>query len=376
MRHDPRSTDARTVSHIAPSLPGTRAADVSLENDALQGPRQSETGAKWCGRLAMASLIVTMVLGSAEPARADKYAAEFLKLGVGARALGMGGAFVAIADDATAAFWNPAGLGRSDTGELLFMHSEHFGNLANHDYLGYVQPLDTSTRSAVGIGLIRFAVDDIIVTRDAFEDLNDSGEWEPGEPILTDRFTSDSDVEYGLLLSYARGLSDRLLLGGNLKLLRQGLLDNTAFGMGLDIGMLYDVSEQLTAGLRIADLTDTQLSWDTGRRESVDRSVALGLQWHRRIDSLRGSVVAAGDVNWLDGRDETSQIGSGFDSQGGFEYWYSDMVAARVGSDAGNFTAGAGFLLSGVMRGLAVDYAFLAHDELDDAHRVSASVKF
>ena len=43
-------------------------------------------------------------------ARADKYAGEFLKLGVGARALGMGGAFVGLADDASAGYWNPAGL--------------------------------------------------------------------------------------------------------------------------------------------------------------------------------------------------------------------------------------------------------------------------
>lgn len=326
--------------------------------------------------LALGLASIFLASASIESAAADKYAGEFLKLGVGARALGMGGAFVAIADDASAAFWNPAGIGRLEDAELLFMHAEQFDSQVNHDYIGFVQPLGSRSGSSVGLGLIRMSVDDILVTKDAYEDVNDNGQWDPGEPILTERFKSDSDTEYGLLLSYARPVADRFSLGGNFKLLRQGLLDNTSFGIGVDLGVLYDLRENVTLGMRIADATTTRISWDTGHRESIAPTVALGAQWTQSLDAIRGSVTAAGDLTRsFDGRDEASQIGGGSDLQGGLEYWYDQKVAARVGSDAGRFTAGAGLRIDGILQGLGVDYAFLAHDELGDTHRVSASVR-
>lgn len=308
----------------------------------------------------------------------DKYAGEFLRLGVGARALALGGGFVALSDDASAAYWNPAGLARLERAEMLFMHSEHFGTLANHDYVGFVQPLAGSgRRSAVGIGLIRFAVDDILITRDAFEDLDGDGVYDPGlEPILPERFRTGSDAEYGLLLSYARETGDRFSLGGNVKLIRQGLLDNTSFGMGLDLGLLFRPRAGWVLGARLADATGTRISWDTGHRETVAPSLSFGASWTAPVTTLRGTITAAFALDSsFDGREEASQVSGGpwgGDLRGGLEYWYSGAVAARIGSDAGSLTAGAGIRY----RALGADYAYLSHEELDATHRVSASVRF
>src|ERR1051325_3344082 len=72
-----------------------------------------------------------LALLAAAPARAPKYPAEFLKIPVGARAVGMGGAFAAVADDATSPFWNPAGMVYLPYKEAFLQHAEQFGSLVN-----------------------------------------------------------------------------------------------------------------------------------------------------------------------------------------------------------------------------------------------------
>jgi len=326
------------------------------------------------------ALCAALILGLyALPAAANtgKYAAEFLRIGVGARALGMGGAFWAIADDGSAAYWNPAGLSRLQKAEMLFMHAEQFGSLVNHDYLSFVQPLRGDGRaSSVGISLVRLAVDNIQVTRDAYEDLNQNGRWDQGEPILPDRFYLDSDTEYALFLSYGREVRSDLSLGGNLKMIRQGLLNNTSFGMGIDLGALYRPMKEISLGARVADVTTTRISWDTGHKETILPTVSLGAAWTHALPALNGTITAGlGLASTFSGRDAASQVASGAwggDLQAGLEYWYGHTVAARIGSDSGSLTAGAG--LRG--RGLGADYAYLSNQDLDATHRVSASVRF
>jgi len=77
------------------------------------------------------------------PARADatRYAGEFLRIGVGARALGMGSAFAGLADDGSAAFWNPAGLATLTSREVTLMHAEQFGSIVKYDFASYTMPL-------------------------------------------------------------------------------------------------------------------------------------------------------------------------------------------------------------------------------------------
>ena len=88
-----------------------------------------------------------------------KYAGEFLSAGVGSRALGMGGAFVAVANDVTAGYWNPAGLVDSPGLQFQFMHAKQFMSSIQYDYLGASKPMDE--KSSLGLSLIRWGVNDI-----------------------------------------------------------------------------------------------------------------------------------------------------------------------------------------------------------------------
>src|SRR2546428_6361855 len=103
------------------------------------------------------------VLALAGPAFATKYAGEFMKIPIGARAIGMGGAFSAVTDDATAPYWNPAGMVFLPYREVVIQHAEQFGSLLNHDVASVVMPLKREAGHLLAVGgtIIRLGADDI-----------------------------------------------------------------------------------------------------------------------------------------------------------------------------------------------------------------------
>ena len=98
-----------------------------------------------CARFGLPLALLGSLLWSG-PALATRYAGEFLRIGVGARALGMGSAFVGLADDGTAAFWNPAGLATLSERQVTAMHAEQFGSIVQYDFLSYVMPVGSPGR--------------------------------------------------------------------------------------------------------------------------------------------------------------------------------------------------------------------------------------
>jgi hypothetical protein len=158
------------------------------------------------------------------------------------------------------------------------------------------------------------------------------------------------------------------------KLIRQDLVGTTSFGIGLDLGMLYLPNPAWSVGVQLSDITTTQISWDTGRRETVAPSVKVGMAYTRAVAPFRGLVTVSGDIGLtFDGREEASQFESlRGDFLGGIEYWIHRTLALRAGTQAGEFTAGAGVRY----RGFGVDYAFVPNEDLSDTHRVSGSIQF
>ena len=91
-----------------------------------------------------------------------KYSNEFMSIGVDAAALGMSNAVVSHTSDVNSGYWNPAGLLKLEDKQFSLMHASYFANIAQYDYAAFAMPIDN--RSAVGISLIRFGVDDILNT--------------------------------------------------------------------------------------------------------------------------------------------------------------------------------------------------------------------
>ena len=364
-------------------------------------------------RARRALLSVLALLSFSAPAHATKYAGEFLKVGVGARAIGMGGAFVAVDDDATAPFWNPAGLIYLPYKEVLPQHSEQFGSLINHDYLGGVLPLGgpQGHQQALGVGIIRLAVDDIPVTPRPgalrpgidFQDYgpdNDqstpdpgqgNGVWDPGERLLDLDLYQASSSDLALLLSYGRQRGRHWAFGGTFKFVRQSIPDTipgehvTSFGAGVDAGAVWMPTDAITIGAVARDLTTTYLSWSNGTRELVVPTLDLGSAFHF-FPAERHSLTWAVDLGWgfedrkLDSELKIGGVTANFRT--GLEYWYRNTLALRSGVDGKDLAFGAGVRYKHV----GVDYAaslnrffasntdgYPSDQDLDPTQLVSAS---
>lgn len=295
--------------------------------------------------------------------KAAKYAGEFLNLGVGGRALGMGGAYIALARDVSATYWNPAGLVNIDYPQIMLMHSQQFAGVVKYDFGSFAVPF--GAHRSLGLSLIRLGVDDIPETK-----LKNPNERlsETNQPYVARTF---SDAEYAMFLTYAVRRSQNFSFGGNVKVIYKGLGNHSAWGLGFDIAALYNPFGNLNVGLNLQDVTSTVLAWDTGRRELIVPALKAGLAYPLALPGLGGFMSPALDLEMrFEGRDYAAQFGAGpvsFDTHFGWEY-QRELLALRFGSDVGQFTVGAGIGLPK----LQIDYAFLSHGDLGDTHRISA----
>ena len=317
--------------------------------------------------------IVPLLLALSGSSQAEKYAGEFLSLGVGARSLAMGSAFVALSNDATALYWNPAGTSQMDTREVFLQHSERFGGIVSCDGASYVHPLKDflGARSAIGFALLRLAVDDVALTV-----VPDPDEL-PGPqniPEVDKRVGVSYVVGY---LNYSRAVGERLSLGGSFKIVQADLYTASGLGAGADVGAIYTPYSKVSLGVSVRDATTTVLSWDTGTREYVMPTTSLGFAFNTPVTFPLGEFALAADVDlkFENRRKAASQFAYDFvsgESHLGAEYTYRKTVSGRIGVDTGHLTFGAGLFY----RGFSFDYAHLDHDELGGTTRISGSYSF
>ncbi len=146
---------------------------------------------------------------------------KFLSIPVGARAAGMGGAFVGLADDASAMYWNPAGIARLPQSEALFTHSEWIADMA-FNYGGVVVPL--AGVGTVGINLTSLSMGDMERTTEE-------------QPEGTGEFFSAGSFAVGV--SFARNLTEWFSIGGSVKYVNEHIWNTSATDIAVDVGTLF-----------------------------------------------------------------------------------------------------------------------------------------
>lgn len=183
------------------------------------------------------------------------YSNEFLNIGAGARGLGMGGAQVASVNDATAGYWNPAGVANIDKTSFSAMHADYFSGIGKYDFIAGATPLANGNRS-IGVTLLRFAVDDIPNTLYLVN---------PDGSINYNNIQTFSSADYAMLFSFGQQLSDdpdyKVSVGANAKMIyrKVGSFAN-AWGAGLDAGFMIQTPDW-SFGITARDLTSTYNAW-------------------------------------------------------------------------------------------------------------------
>lgn len=307
----------------------------------------------------------------------SKYAGEFLTIGVGGRALGMGGAQVATVNDVTSGYWNPAGLAFMDYPQAALMHEEHFGSLVNYNYGAVAIPYEKDM--SFGLSIVRLSVDGIPDTREALID-RVTGDviydiTNPRALIDPSRITEFSNTDWAFYLTFAKRQSENFYWGANVKIISRNIAEYSATGIGFDIGAVYMMTDKLSLGANIQDVTTTLVAWSTGRNELISPTAKIGAAY--QLEFLSGIITPAVD---LDMRFENRRFASNFnigpvsfDMHFGFEYKFKNLFAVRAGyNDVKQFTVGAGIKLPK----LNIDYSFARFndsefDRLPDTHRIS-----
>lgn len=335
---------------------------------------------------------LALLMSSYAVAQEERYAAAFLDIPLGVRALGVGGQFTPIDNkDGSAFFWNPSALALIKGKYISTMYSNQFGSignpLSNYFHIGYSQDLGTGIGAS--FNWIRNSIANIPLTD---EPTGSRGDYfrQIRAGILDNGGATFSNNDDALFLSIAKTLINtvdfgwqyfrlpiEIPLGVTFKYVSQSFggdrrVSFSGNGVGVDIGTLIkfklgdfvgrQIFGDLVFGLTVKDLFNTTIAWNTDlrTRAAIPRSFLIHGSYKQPLEFLYSSVIL------LITRDTKYE---GLTSLG-LEYRFRDLLALRIGSYDRNLTLGAGIFL---FRAFYIDYAYQS-SELGAPHRIGLTV--
>jgi hypothetical protein len=293
-------------------------------------------------RLGTAALLAALTW-TAAPATAQQENAgnpgEWLSLYSGARTLGMGGAYVATADDPLGVLWNPAGISTMDQNELRFENARLFEETSINGF-GFAVP---------GSWLPSFGVSVVSMGSGDFQRTND----------MNDPLGTFKNGETAYLLTASKAFTPRLSIGTNFKFVQQTVEDFSAQGFGMDLGTLFDVTPTIRVGASVANLSGPSLSL-----RDVKETYPVAFRGGAAAQIFNGRGLVCFELD--------QSTGLGTHIHAGTEYWLQPIVALRAGFDGSYGTGGLTYRFAPQYQ---LDYA-MANQPLGLTHRVGLSYRF
>ena len=276
----------------------------------------------------------------------------FLKIDVGARSTGMGGAFVGLSDDETALFFNPAGLIQTETRRFFTTYNNYITDIQS-GFLGYVHPYSENTRLGASICYFNF------------------GSFDKTDALGTNLGTFGAS-DFAFALSLAKQVSNRLSLGLTGRFIYETIDNYSSDALALDVGVMYTAADNRTRVGAVGQNLGVQLAGHTkSHKDPLPSSVKVGVSHQMRELPLVVTADAAkpfdNDIFFNLGGELTAlkplYLRMGWSSFGKF---------SKTGSDKDNWAGfAAGFGVT--WKVYRIDYAFSSYADLGGAHKISVS---
>ena len=288
--------------------------------------------------LAFGVILFTCTMASAEEA-VNGAPGDWLSRYASARSVGLGGAYVAVADEPMGILWNPAGICRLNQNEVQIETVRLFDDTSINS-LSFAVP----ARRLPTFGLTMLALK--------------SGEFQRTNE-LNEPLGEFSTGDYAFLLTAAKGLSTRWLVGANLRVIRQTIEEFSGSGVGVDLGIMGQLTDALSIGASALNLGGPNLTL-----REVEESYATDFRGGLALSLLDGNGLISAEVDYRDG--------PGANLRAGTEFWFFSSLALRLGYYIDNIAGGFSYRFA---NGLQFDYGVSDH-ELGVTHRFGLAFRF
>ncbi|NIM18998.1 MAG: hypothetical protein GTO51_01275 [Candidatus Latescibacteria bacterium] len=272
-------------------------------------------------------------------------------IGAGSRAISLGRAFVSIADDASAVYWNPAALRNVQDKQIMGMYMPVFGDFTGADFTFFGAAYPTLSAGVFGLGFMRVGT-----TFQGFDaDSRPTGEGDYSE--------SQFMIAYAIE-RHSRFFLGSLATGVSFKIANQKVSPYSSTAPGLDLGfrLIPDAAKSISIGVNLQDLSGPRhkLALDADR---TYRTIMAGMGYTKVFSS--GSAIRLNiQTDFPEKADREFHVGA--------EYAHSKYLALRIGMDRSDFTFGIGVNVAG----FGFDYAMLSRDEPGSSHPVTFTTHF
>ena len=297
--------------------------------------------------------------------RAGISTAQFLKIGVGGRATALGDAFVAIANDASSLYWNPAGLVQFDNDQVMFSHNQWVADI-NHEFFGAVYHLGRN--HALGISVIALTMDDMPVTTEF-------------APFGTGQFFGFSDLAIGI--TYSQMMTDKFSFGVTVRYMEETLDKLKMRGVMIDLGTYYWTGLGSTRFAVTVSYFGAEMAPDgkinlVGNREKSDwqsfsppTMFRIGFAFEP-YENEEHKVTTSIQLNHPNDNSENFALA--------VEYVWKSLLSLRGGYkfnvDEQNISFGAGVDVPISIAKFTFDYSFVNFERLGSVHRFSIILGF
>ncbi|MFH1714917.1 MAG: PorV/PorQ family protein [Elusimicrobiota bacterium] len=277
---------------------------------------------------------------------------QFLKIGVGVRAVGMGGAYAGLSDDVNAIYWNPAGLNKIERNEVSLMHCIWFEDI-RYQSLVFAHP---TSDASYGLMVNYLGMDPIGKVTNTGQSLGDK--YSPSDIAVT--------------LSYARVMFGAPV-GVNLKYISSNIDTERAVGIAGDVGMQFELAEDVVSlGIAVQNIGQDLVYIKEGT--SLPLNIKTGLAYKTPVGM--GELIITGDVNApIDnkigfnlGAEYKIKINEKFSisPRAGYRTDHSELEGTK------DISLGWGILFNDI----ELDYAWTPYGELGMAHQMSLLLRF